>query len=189
MKQSEIAALLPGTIARGLRPEDANDPLAALLAVMEAFLEPCERTMERIDADFDPMRTRDSFVPYLAGWLDLDRLFDPAYSDGRGRREPISTGLGSLRTLVSSAAFLSQWRGTEKGLLAFLEGATGLRGFDVEEREERDGDSLPPFHIRVHAPKEAQAHAELLHRIIRSEKPAYVTYDLVFGPARPGGRQ
>jgi len=43
---------------------------------MEALQAPDEAVLERLDAIFDPRRTTDEFVPFLAYWADLTRLFD-----------------------------------------------------------------------------------------------------------------
>lgn len=181
MNQAALERLLPEIYRRTVRP---GSPLAALLEVMEELHAPAEETLDRIDAVFDPLRTPDAFVPYLAGWLDLERLFDDPADEFTARdviRQPVSTGLGRLRELIGSAAYLSQWRGTLRGLRRFLEVATGERGFEIDERVPgRDG--LPiPFHIRVRAPGAVRGHRGLLERIIHLEKPAYVTYELDFG--------
>ncbi|MBV8878575.1 MAG: hypothetical protein JO332_01300 [Planctomycetaceae bacterium] len=181
MKRDAIERLLPEVFRRTVRP---GSPLAAILDVMEDLHAPAEDVLGRIDAILDPARTDDAFVPYLAGWLDLERLFDDP-ADGSGaapaQRQPVSTGLGRLRELIASAAWLSQWRGTCRGLQRFLEVATGVSGFLIDEQVPgKDGQPLP-FHIRVRAPGSVRAHRSLLERIIRLEKPAYVTYDLDFG--------
>jgi hypothetical protein len=81
---------------------------------------------------------------------------------------------------VAAAAYLSQWRGTARGLLRFLETATGLQGFIIEEQVLDPNGRPRPFHIRVIAPAEAAPYQVLLERVIEFEKPAYVTYELVF---------
>jgi phage tail-like protein len=177
MKRVEIERLLPSVIERTVQ---LRGPLAAILDVMEALHLPSEAALARFDAAFDPRRTSDDFVPYLARWVDMDRLFDqprgPATSQ-RSRRA-ISTGSGRLRELVASAAYLSRWRGTAKGLQRFLRTATGENDFDIKENV--DGDGRPKaFHFVVIAPASISPHQRLIKRIIESEKPAYVTYELV----------
>jgi phage tail-like protein len=169
MRQAEIAQLLPGIIQRTLHP---GNPLFAILAVMEALHAPSERVLERVDEFFDPYRAPDLFVPYLAGWVDLKWTLTES-SD-------LASGTGRLRELVEHAAFLSQWRGTAKGLLRFLEIATGQAGFEVDEQVLDQAGRPRPFHIRVRAPNAAAPYRALIERIIEVEKPAYVTYELVF---------
>jgi hypothetical protein len=85
-----------------------------------------------------------------------------------------------LRELIANAPLLSKWRGTSYGLQLFLEVATGMRGFEINETV-RGTNGLPrPFHIRVLALPEAEVYRVLIERIIRLEKPAHVTYELVF---------
>jgi hypothetical protein len=97
--------------------------------------------------------------------------------------------LGRLRELIAQAAFLSQWRGTSRGLLRFLEAATGVQGFAIDEQVPGP-DGLPrPFHLRVRAPQTTKPYSVLIERIIEIEKPAYVTYELAFEtPGQPASR-
>jgi hypothetical protein len=44
---------------------------------------------------------------------------------------------------------------------------------------------VKPFHIRIRAPEAAAIYKDQILRIIQEEKPAYVTYELVVGPASP----
>jgi phage tail-like protein len=179
MKRAAIERLLPEVFRRTVRE---GGPLAALLDVMEAAQRPAEEALAGVGDLFSPYRAPEAFVPVLAAWLDLERLFDVP-TDGEvpaaSLRRPISPGMGRLRELVASAAHLSRWRGTSKGLLRFLELATGEAGFGVEEGVP-GGDGRPrPFHVRVRMPKAAAAHRALVERIIEHEKPAYVTYELL----------
>jgi phage tail-like protein len=179
MKASEIRYLLPGVFQRTLRP---GTPLSAALDVMEALHAPSEEALANIDGVLDPRRTPDGFVPMLARWLDLDRLFERRLREQEpSLRQLMPAGLGRLRELIAIAAQLSKWRGTRRGLLLFLETATGLKGFDVDENVPGE-DGLPkPFHLRVKVPAGGSELKGLIERIVSSEKPAYVTYELEFG--------
>ena len=187
MKRSEIERLLPNVFRRTIRKDN---PLLAILEVMSALHEPSEAALESLDATFDPFRAREDFVPFLACWLDLERLFDepPGLTQiDYTSRSPISTGIERLRALTAAAAHLSQWRGTRKGLDLFLEIATGIEGFVIEEQVLGPDGQPMPFHLRVIAPEAVRPHQSLIRRIIESEKPAYVTYDLTFEATTPGG--
>ena len=181
MKRDEIARLLPAIFQRTLSP---GNPLTALLEVMETLQAPSEAVLQNLDAIFDPRRTTDEFVPFLAYWTDLTALFkESVNADDQFdfSRATIASGVGRLRELVANAAFLSQWRGTQKGLLLFLQTATGLQDFQLEENIDLKG-NLRPFHITVRVPDEGAAFKSLIQRIVESEKPAYVTYELAFEP-------
>ncbi len=180
MKRSEIERLLPAVFRRAI---GRDNPLPAILEVMSALHEPSEALLAEIDSVFNPFRTPDAFVPFLARWLDLERVFDEARAPAPGSRPPISTGLSNLRALIASASYLSQWRGAKKGLDHFLEIATGTQGFTIEERVIGSDGRPIPFHLRVAAPDTTLPHRKLIERIIELEKPAYVTYELVFEPA------
>jgi len=177
MTRQEIERLLPEIIRRTCIPKT---PLFALLEVMAGLHQSSEQLLDEIDLICDPLRTRDAFVAFLARWVDLERIFDPVIPSAEGPEEPISTGLGRLRELTAAAGTLAQWRGTRRGLLSFLKIVTGLDGFEILETVPGDDGSIQPFHMEVLAPAAAEIHRPLLDRIIRQEKPAYVTYQLRF---------
>jgi len=182
VKRNAIRHLLPGIFQRTVRPGNA---LAALLEVMEKLREPSERILQNLSAVFDPRRTPDAFVPFLARWVDLDWLLEDI-RDKRGSPGSLrfTPGLGRLRESVAAATYLAHWRGTAKGLLLFLQTATGTGGFEINEHV-IGPDGLPrPYHIRIRAPESTAPHRALIERIIEFEKPVYVTYELEFYPIR-----
>ena len=62
----------------------------------------------------------------------------------------------------------------------FLEVATGVAGFVIDEQVLDEEGRARPFHLWVHAPRAAEPYTALVTRIVEQEKPAYVTYDLSF---------
>ena len=128
MKRTEIERLLPQVFQQAITP---GSPLAALLDVMVTLQTPAEAVLQKLDMFFDPYQAPDAFVPFLAGWLDLDRFLSgsPERLDDETAVSLFPTSLAHLRELIAAAAFLSQWRGTAKGLTRFLETATGRFGF------------------------------------------------------------
>lgn len=174
MRRAEIERLLP-LVFRDTLGYPGN-PLGDFLNVMEDQHAPTEVILKDIARFFDPYQTPDRFVPYLATWVDLERLlYETPYARTPA---PWPSGTGRLRELIAAAAYLSEWRGTSKGLLRFLEVATGLTGFTVVENPNQR-----PFHVSFMAPAESVRYRELIQRIIEQEKPAYVTYDLAFRTA------
>lgn len=171
MKRADIERLLPGNVRPAVI---AGTPLAAVLDVMEQMHAPCEDALARLDRYFDCRRTPVRFVPYLARWVDLGPLLDRLLQ-GPGIGRDFPTGTGRLRELVALASFFSRWRGTRRGLVAFLETATGARGFQVIEQP-----GGRPFHLRIVAPAGTEASQALIEHIVELEKPAYTTYELVF---------
>jgi phage tail-like protein len=177
MRAEEISRLLPWVFQRTAAP---GNPLYALIEVMETLQTPSELVLAQLDGSFAPYRAPERFVPYLAGWLGLERLLTPT-PDRAGYTFP--AGPGQLRELLAAAAELSRARGTAAGLLRFLETATGVTGFVIDEHP-ADADGRPrPFHIAVTAPVEAERYHTLIEQIIELEKPAYVTYTLTFSGA------
>ena len=180
MKRADIEQLLPEIFRRTLPPvRTGANPLAAFLDVIEGLQAPDEAILTSLDTYFDPYRAPDLFVAYLAGWVDLDGLWIENPQEFTAKTLPrFPSGVGRLRDLIASAVYLSRWRGTAKGLLTFLETATGITGFAIDEQVlDEDGQPIP-FHIRVRAPKEAAVYRALIDQIIAKEKPAYVTYEL-----------
>jgi len=177
-KRQQIIDLLPDIFRRTLN-DDADNPLVALIDVMAGLQAPSDMILGQLDVFFDPYRTPNRFVPYLAGWVDLAPLWiDEPDRLKAGEVPPFPSGMGRLRELIAAAAFLSQWRGTERGLLTFLEIATGISGFTIDQTVSGDDGQPIPFHIRVNIPAAAQPYMTLIDRVVRIEKPAYVTYDL-----------
>jgi len=175
MRRNEIEQLLPGVYQLALHPLEtsalvSDTRLAGLLDAMEELHDPAEQTLVRLDSYVDPRRAPDAFVTYLAGWVDLDWI---AVS---GR---VTTGPGRLRELVAVAMEESRWRGSAKGLTSFLVAATGVSGWTIDEAPAQDG--VPhPFHLVIHAPASVAPHAAMIERIVESEKPAAVTYEVSY---------
>lgn len=170
MRAERIARLLPEVYQRTIVE---GTPIATLLDVMAELHQPVEDVLVRLPDYFDPQRTPDRFVPFLARWVDLARWLDET-SGG------FDSGIGRLRQVVAGAAQLSRLRGTAEGLRDALEWATGVAGVRIDE-EVRDAAGRPrPFHVVVTLPQEAYAFHDLVHRIVQQEKPAHVTADIVF---------
>ena len=181
MKPAEIELLLPGIFRRVAR--DGNPIMVALLSAMESMHERPESVLRDLEVFFDPRRAPDPFVPFLGQWVDLARFYEAL---GRTRRagavdrEPITPGTGRLRELIAHAAYLSRWRGTARGMRAFLEIATGFIGFEIVENPVDPHGRAREFHFSVRVPSGAEVHAELIGQIIQAEKPAYTTYDVEY---------
>lgn len=187
MRSAEIARLLPDVFQFALSPPAAGvvEPdrrMAAALAAMEVLHAPCEEVLDGLDRFVHPVRAPQRFLPYLAGWVDLDWLVRAAPGSDV-TSESLPTGVGSLRELLAAAAEMARWRGTARGLLRFLDTATGIPGFKVEEGVTGEGRAPRPFHLRVIAPAEAEPYRAFIERVIVSQKPAYATWELAFATA------
>jgi phage tail-like protein len=172
MQLERIRQLLPDIFRRTLRD---GSPMLAVLQVMEALHEPSEEILASLDAVFDSRRTRPDFLPFLAYWVDLHHVLVNQRDEQDSARLWSRIDSGRLRELIANAAYLSQWRGTARGLRTFLMIATGESGFQIEEQVESI--DLKPFHFRVRVPKSLAPQMALIERIIQAEKPAYVTYE------------
>lgn len=162
MQPAEIALLLPEIYRRGLAEGSVLD---ALLHVMAALHGSLEEAIADPALLADPRRAPDRLVPVLAAWVGLGRYLqaDP------GEDRPAA---GDLRELVAAAAALNRRGGSAATLRRFLETATGVHGFGIEESAGR------PFHFRVSIPSAALPRLDLVRRIIAFEKPAFTTFEL-----------
>lgn len=176
MRAAEIRRLFPEIFQRTSRP---GSPLDALIQAMSALHEPSEQALADLDAYFDAYRAPERFVPFLAGWVDLEWLLVGA-PDEDAPLAPYAPGTGRLRELIAAAVQLSQWRGTARGLQLFLETATGVPGFEIQEQVPQPDGRPQPFHVRVVAPAAASPYQALVERIIAVQKPAYATAELQF---------
>ncbi len=163
MTRDRIEQLLPSVVRRAILPGNA---LSALTAVAADLFDPAEEAAGALDGYFDPWRCPERFLPLLAAWVDIPL--------------PVTTGSRRLRELISVAVGLHQVRGTRRALLAFLEAATGLRGFEIDETVRDAAGRVRPFVVAVRAPEEARAHAPMIERLIESERPAQVRCELAF---------
>ena len=176
MKQAQIVELLPDVFKAGAT---VQNPLTALLGVMEELHARDEAILGGFGTYVDPRRAPDAFVPYLAGWVDLAWLLvDPPDDPYAQPGTPFAGGPGALRELVATAAVASKWRGTAAGLQRMLETATGVQGYRIDETV-TDEQGLPlPFHVRVVVPSRAEIFLDLVTRIVEHEKPAHVIADV-----------
>ena len=180
MRADRIAQLLPENYRASNQPESVLD---GLLGAMEALHELDEQILADVDRYFDPARSPTKFLPMLAAWLDLGGYVE--WSGGRpGAGAPrFAPGMERLRVLITRAPDHNARRGTRAALEDFLEAATG-HAFSIEESPP-DGRGRPrPFHIVVHAPREALRFAELVERIVEAERPAYATFEIIYSDTK-----
>ncbi len=178
MRPADIATLLPAVISR-TSDGSAGDVLLGLLEAMDVMHRPCEDVLGRLPALFTPRLTEDRMVGFLAGWADLDRVV----STGSDDLWTLPSGLGHLRELVATSIDGSRRRGIKAGLIAFLETATGVPGFEVLDG--RDGVERP-FHLVVRLPGAAEPYRQLVAQLVEAEKPVHLTAELD-PPAAPVG--
>jgi phage tail-like protein len=164
MRRAAIERLLPLAYQRAATDGSVLD---ALLEVMEALHAPDEAALEGVDALFTPYRSPDRFVAYLTRWTAMDHAVSAAGD----------VAVGRLRDLVAEGAALAQWRGTPYGMRRLLAIATGVDDIVVEEPAD------VPFHLRVRVPAAAADKLPLITRLVRAEKPAATTCEVVLDPA------
>lgn len=178
MKRKDLDRLLPEVMQRAAQP---GQPLDASLDVMTDLITPVEETLAGVHAVFNPYRTPDAFLPFLAGWLNLDGLLRPGPLDSQ-----YAPGLHQLRALIARTMPLNFMRGTARGLVGVLEAATGVTGFRVQENVTSSGD-VRAFHLLVLAPPESARYADLVRQLVDLEKPVALTHEVVWDTPAAGG--
>jgi hypothetical protein len=175
VKPERIARLLPAVYqeAMPVGPDAETDSiLAAALSVMEAMHLSTEGFLLDHTKFIDPLRAEPKFLAALAGWVGLGPYLE------RMAGGPIATA--DLRELTRRAASLARSRGTAESIIAICELVTGLDGFAIEEGVTGEDGRPIPFHFRLRAPAAARSRREALERILRLEKPCFVTAEIVF---------
>jgi len=145
-------------------------PLRALIAVTHDLQAPVLDILDAVDTVVHPYRTPGQLVTYLAGWVDLDWLTGQMPGGGS------AVDPARQRDLIANAADLSARRGTPGGLARFLQLATGVGGFGLD-------DEPGAFHVVVHVPPAAAGQIDLVERIVGTMKPAHITHELVVDSA------
>jgi phage tail-like protein len=139
-----------------------NDFLERFLHIFADIWEPLEQRQDHIEMYFDPRTCPQSFLPWLASWLDIP--LNPHWSEARKRR------------LLAQAWELYSWRGTLYGLKRMIEICTGLAPEITENPAE-------PFVFRVRIRLQPTADGEAVDRafieeLIQAHKPAHAGYIL-----------
>ena len=173
MAEPRVVDLLPEVIRSTSTP---GSPLAALAAAADEMHVPVAAVLDHLDAVLDPFRAPPAFVRYLAGWVDL-AWTGAADTDG-DTRTGAGVAVDRLRDLIAASADLAARRGTPAGLVRFLELATGVEGFRVE-------DVPGEFHVRVSVPADAAEHLDLVRQAVRTLRPAHVTSEVDLESSTP----
>ena len=158
MKPDEILDLLPWVMQQAVGQHEAY---AALVDVMAELQAPAEETLDQIHEYFDPGRTPRPFLPYLASWLDYDWVPDES-----ARAEACRT-----RRLMEAFLPLTRSRGSVRGLVKFLELATGTAGVRIDE-------DAAQHHFTIYVPSAGGALKAAIQQIIEREKPAHLTFGI-----------
>lgn len=187
----DYASLLPELLRhveshRGFG-DDAVPPVARLLKVIEVMFADWETLLDQIPDYFDPMRAREDFLPWLAGWAALVLRAD--------------WSLEQKRKVLSKIIPLYRQRGTRTGLEEYLKiyVGEGVSIFDEHDPIQVGMIStvgvdtvvggMPPYLFRVNVaftrpdPAEVSRKTESVRAVLDIEKPAHTFYTLsISGP-------
>lgn len=149
------------------------------LNIFEDIMQPLENTIDNLSVYFDPMITPESFIPWLASWLDL--VPDPSWT------------IKKRRELIKSAAILHRLRGTKRGLSEYLRIYTGVipeiteavQGMTLDSDTKLgintvlgSPGSANSFTVTLEIDGNSEVDIETVKAIIDSQKPAHTVYTL-----------
>lgn len=150
-----------------------DDFLARFLRIFQTVADTELLQIDNLPHMFDPHVAPDAMVRALGSWIGIDWI-DSSLPDELQRR------------IVREYSSLIQWRGTARGLRQLLE-LISLEPAVVQDSGgvylESDAVSKPP-HVRLHVASAGWATEPDLLRIVRSELPASVTFELHVGARR-----
>ncbi len=145
-----------------------DDPfMGRFLLIFEHVLSPIERTVDNIPWYFDPGLAPREFLPWLAQWVGL--MMDERWPEDR------------RRAVIAGAAELYRWRGTRRGLRAFLKLYVDVDPEIVEPTARQvaaDRGQAFRFAVRITLPAGRSVDAALVEDIIELEKPAWAAYSV-----------
>ena len=156
--------------------------MGRFLLIFEDILSPLEKMVDNLPLYFDPDLCPEGLLDYLARWVSL----------ALNERYPLE----HRRRMVKAAAEFYRWRGTRRGLKAFLEAVTGVTPLIVENT---DGIRLgqdcrlglnsrlgsPIAHcVAVTLPVEGEVQVDRaeVEALLEAEKPAHTVYLLHIVP-------
>jgi phage tail-like protein len=140
--------------------------LGRYLLLFESIWEPLEHRQDHVPFYIDPHTAPDSFLPWLAGWLNI--AFNEHWPEPR------------RRALLAEAIDLYRWRGTRYGLARMLEVCGGVT---AEVSEDANRAFVVRVRVRLPAGRPDDARREqreLVEELVRAHKPAHVGYILEF---------
>ena len=159
--------------------------LRRYLWIFYSLLNNVNITLDNIHHYFDPMESPKDFFPWLVSW----------FSDYYKYDVPEET----LRVIIKNIVSLYRWRGTAAGISKLLEIVVGIRpniienykpvgeyiiadGMVVESTivQEENTNSFFTVQFPVGVNEFTQVQVQLIHDIIKNEKPAHTAYYLTF---------
>ncbi|MAT03657.1 MAG: phage tail protein [Acidimicrobiaceae bacterium] len=148
-----------------------DDFLRRFLSIFQSVGDSVLAQIDVIDRQFDPTVAPDPMVREMGQWIGLEWL-DSSHPDVVQRQA------------VLEYASLLRWRGTKRGMEALLRFMSGggevliddSGGIYAEGEAPRDAP-----HVRMAMSDSILAHTDDVIRIIRSELPASVTFQLAIG--------
>lgn len=142
---------------------EQHEFLDRLLMIFEDVLSPVEHTLENVHLYFDPMMAPESFLRWLASWIDL--VLDENW--------PIQ----KRRELIRAGVELYHWRGTRRGLQEYLRIYTDVEPEIIEHFTEEEG-GPHRFTVIIGVPDPGSLDEGRVRQVISAEKPAHTTYEL-----------
>jgi len=147
-----------------------DDFLVRFVRIFQSVSDTVMQNVDNVPHLFDTAVTPDVMVRTLGAWLGLDWV-DPSLPDKLQRQIVREYSAGLL------------WRGTKPGLTRLLEVICGAPAI-VEDTGGIYADGNVPEvqpHVRIQVPSSGWTTERDLLRIVTSEMPAHVTFELIVG--------
>lgn len=163
----------PHQLISGLPAVYRDDEFTSrFVSAFDEVLAPVLSTLDNLDAYLDPDLCPPDFLPWLAGWVELEL-------DG-------NWSLAQQRRLVATAVELARWHGTRRGVVELVCRYTGVEP-DAVEVVDSGGvtwsltpgraapeSGEPRVTVRVRVPDPGGVDAARLERLVRRAVPAHV---------------
>ncbi len=158
--------------------------LAGTIAVMEELHRSAESIFDTFQDFFDPLNS--DHIPmlcYLAHWFDMNLMATYAARESSDDNEDSQLKkIRALQNCVKNGVWLYKKRGSMEGIVAYLELATGKKGFVIEEEIKDHAGAALPFHFNVYPPSGCEPMRTLIEEIIELQKPVQCTYSVIYTP-------
>lgn len=177
MTPAALARLLPAVYQQAMLDDAGDDGGAgSVLAALLGLISQMHGSTEAFLADprrfIDPYRARTDFLTQLARWMALEPYLDQSSS--------VHSDVAALRELTRRAASLARRRGTADAMIEICELITGVKGFSIDQGPAGDDGHPLPYHFRLVVPAAASAKRAIVEKIVATEKPCFVTAEIVF---------
>ena len=154
---------LPAVFQKASREKGETPPfIEKFLQIFDEQFNQLDAKVDRIPHLFNPWKTDNEFLPWLASWMDL------SLSEEWGER--------TRRSLLHHIFSIYQIRGTLEGLIAILDIYLGKTVQAIENDSTRPHTFIVTVNFPEFAPAKMAQRTRAIRNVIDREKPAHTDY-------------